>query len=102
VEELGDRQPSEGALGVTFSKVGGARLNELRARICAWLAHNAKMEGSDRERKRRISAELEPQQGEEQEEDVIGPMPAEPARGTKKRKGEQYVRTEWREIRVLF
>jgi len=49
------------------------------------------MEGSDRERKRRISAELEPQQGEEQEEDVIGPMPAEPARGTKKRKGEQYV-----------
>ena len=48
----------------------------------------AKMEGSDRERKRRISAELEPQQGEEQEEDVIGPMPAESARGIKKRKGE--------------
>ena len=51
------------------------------------------MEGSDRKRKRRISAELEPQQGEVQEEDVIGPMPAEPARGTKKRKGEQCVRT---------
>ena len=59
------------------------------------------MEGSNRERKRRISTELEPQQGEEQEEDVIGHMRA---RGTKERKGELYVckLMEWREIRVLF
>ena len=41
------------------------------------------------DRKRRISAELEPPRGEEEEEDVIGPMPAEPAKGTKKRKGER-------------
>ena len=41
------------------------------------------------DRKRRISAELEPPREEEEEEDVIGPMPAEPAKGTKKRKGER-------------
>ena len=41
------------------------------------------------DRKRRISAELEPPRGEEEEEDVIGPMPAEPAKRTKKRKGER-------------
>lgn len=41
------------------------------------------------DRKRRISAELEPPRGEEEEEDVIGPMPAEPAKGIKKRKGER-------------
>ena len=41
------------------------------------------------DRKRRISAELEPPRGEEEEEDVIGPKPAEPAKGTKKRKGER-------------
>ena len=41
------------------------------------------------DRKRRISAELEPPRGEEEEEDIIGPMPAEPAKGIKKRKGER-------------
>ena len=52
---------------------------------------NAKMTSATlQDRKRRISAELEPLRGEEEEEeDVIGPMPAEPAKGTKKRKGER-------------
>lgn len=51
---------------------------------------NAKMTSATlQDRKRRISAELEPPRGEEEEEDVIGPMPAEPAKGTKKRKGER-------------
>ena len=50
---------------------------------------NAKMISATlQDRKRRISAELEPPRGEE-EEDVIGPMPAEPVKGTKKRKGER-------------
>ena len=51
--------------------------------------YSAKMTTTLQDRKRRISAELEPPRGEEEEEDVIGPMPAEPAKGTKKRKGER-------------